>query len=56
VFNGCPLTSITFDHSTGENLSWNSGSTHGEGIICSWDKPISGITKIDFPERLTSVG
>ena len=56
VFEGCPLTSITFDYSSGENLSWDGGGYYGQGSITSVGSPISGITKIDFPERLTSVG
>lgn len=56
MFGSCPITSITFDQTSGSNLSWSSGQTYGEGCVASIDATNTTLTKLDFPERLTSMG
>lgn len=52
---GCPITSVTFDQSSGEDLTWQSGATYGEGGITALGSPVS-ITELDFPSRLVQLG
>ena len=54
---GCPLTSITFDQSTGSSLTINTGQIYGSGFLASMAYPIpTTLTTIDFPARLSSIG
>lgn len=53
---GCPLTSITFDQSSGSPLIVESGNLWGAGFLTFDSNAMSNLTIIDFPARLSQIG
>jgi len=55
LVTGCPITSVTFDQSSGNDLTFNTANTYGTGGLTQMSSPIS-ITELDFPSRLIYLG
>lgn len=55
VGNCTNITSITFDQSAGSPLTMHSGGGHLFGAFSYLDYSLSGITTLDFPERLATI-